>query len=232
MSNSIPNRLGCIRQLVAQRIVACPAKLIVFPKISDGNDRYAHRLNYIYKRFLHLPEIDEAGDEDGECDADAHPKARPPGREFVAEHAPAKAVYRADERVQMEEQPPFFRQQCLPQKADGRDIHPDADDEWHDVAHVAVFHIQRAEPHAAGEGGEKCGEEKEREQQQLRAEGDAVKWHQHEEDCRGDERIEHAAEHGADGDDQARKIDFGNDARGGDEGVAAFTESVGEKLPR
>lgn len=66
---------------------------------------------------------------------------------------PAETVNHAHHGIQAVPEPPFFRNNGA-HKSDRTDVHAHADDEWDDMLHVAIFHVQRAQPETHPKGRE------------------------------------------------------------------------------
>ena len=114
---------------------------------------------------------------------------------------------------------------------DGRDEKPELDDEGNDVAEVAVLDVQRREEKTQAQRQADGKQHEQRQHQKLPAGSDPVPQHQDDEQAQGDEKVDEGRRHGSTGNDQARKIDLGDQVGVTDQAAGGFRERGGEKLP-
>src|ERR1035437_575477 len=128
-------------------------------------------LDDISESALHLAKIPDAAQTEGGGQNDGQLNAGPPEVGLAAQQRPAEAVYHANHRVERVKQPrrnvksvpvPDFRH-AVAGVADGREEETELHDEGHDVAEVAVFHVERAQPQADAEGRTEGEEHEQRE---------------------------------------------------------------------
>src|SRR5690606_19099109 len=104
-------------------------------------------------------------------------------------------------------------------------------DEGHDVAEVAVFHVERRDEDARAHGRYHRQYHEEGQQRDAPVGQEAVDQHQHGQDHEGDQQVHQAYDHAAGGHDQPREVDLGEQIAVGDEAACRFAEGRAEEGP-
>ena len=115
--------------------------------------------------------------------------------------------------------------------ADRRKKESELHDERHDVTEIAVFHIQRAQPESRAEGTAKSQDYKSRKQKQPPVRQELKPDHRQGHQPHRDEKIHEAGDDRAGGNNQAWKVNLGNQVRVADEAVAGGAQRGGKELP-
>src|SRR2546422_6853277 len=178
---------------------------------------------------LHAIEEEEAA-EDDEGDGESGSEKEKAGRLAAAGDGPAKTVNDAGHGIEAVEPAPA-RGNERGRIGDGRGEHPELDDEGNDVADVAIESVERGEPQADAEGGEYGEGQKGGQPKSGKGGAEAVRDSENGEDHEADGEVHQAGKRGGNGKNEAREINFGDEALIVNDDVGGHLEGGGEVGP-
>src|ERR1043166_3252754 len=196
--------------------------------MSDGAKRRFS--NHVGKRLFRSPKIVEAGAAEDGNDHEREQQADGPDFKMPVQQRPAKAIDNPDQRIERVKEAPFFGDD-IGGESDGRNVESKLHDERDDVTKIAIFNLHRREPQSGAASRREGHEQKKRERENAPVGPKPVANKQDHEEHAGDKKIDQAGDDGTRGDDEAGKIDFGDQVGVSDQAVARFAQGVGEELP-
>src|SRR6266852_978030 len=187
------------------------------------------RLNTVGNGGLHAIEEEEAA-EDAEGDDGARSEKEQARGLAAAGDGPAEAVNDAGHGIEAVEPAPA-RGNERGRIGDGRSEHPELDEERNDVADVAIKSVERGEPQADPESGEDGEREQRGQPKRGKSGANAVGDSENGEDHEADGEVHQAGKRGGNGKNEAREINFGDEALVIDDDVGGHLEGIGEIGP-
>lgn len=186
--------------------------------------------NQVSKGLLGLAEDVNPEDEKSYGDPNGEKETWEVNLTLTSEQAPPKTVDYADHWVEAVEEPPLLGNDRAGE-AHRRNIESKLDDEWNDIAEVAILDVESRDPEAWAEGGEEGKENKSGEEKDIPVGDEPIPGHHANHDDEADEEIDEGDDHGGGGDDEAGKVDLADQVGVGDQAVGGFGKGGGEKGP-
>ena len=178
---------------------------------------------------LHAIEEEEAA-EDDESDDGGRSEKDEAGSVAAAGDGPAETINDAGHGVEAVEPAPARRNERR-RIGDGRSEHPKVDEEGNDVFDVAIKSVERGEPEADAESGKDGEGQQGGEPKSGKSGADAVSESEKGEDHEADGEVHEAGKRGGNGKNEAREIDFGDEALVVNDDVGGYLKGVGEIGP-
>jgi len=178
---------------------------------------------------LHAIEEKQPAEKD-ESDSEGGSEKNEAGRLAVSGDGPAEAVNDASHGIETVKPAPAFGNERR-RVSHRRSKHPELDEERNDVANVAIKSVQSRKPQAHAESGEKREKKKNGEPKSGKRRENAVSKTENGENGEANGEVDEAGKSGGDGENQAREIDFGDEALVVDDNVGGELEGVGEVGP-
>src|SRR5438132_6713673 len=131
------------------------------------------------KALFHFPKLTNTGPKEEQRNGDAEQETWQIERAFAPQQAPSKPVDNARHRIEVICQAPWLRDDVRAEP-DRRHIEAELHDERDDVAEVAVFDVQRSDPHADANARDESNRREYRQQHDLPAGRETIPAHEHE----------------------------------------------------
>src|SRR5262249_32026661 len=148
----------------------------------------------------------------------------------MARECPAEAVNHASHGIEAVEPTPTFGDERRG-IGDWRSEHPELDEKGSDVLDVAIEGVESGKPEADAESSGDCEKDKERKPEGGERGVNAVRRKKNNENDEADGEVDESGEDGRKGEDEAREIDFGDDALIVDDDVGSGLQGGGEIDP-
>ena len=178
---------------------------------------------------FHAIEEEDAAENDGGYGSGGSGEKRA-GRLAVSRDGPAEAVDNAGHGIEAVEPAPSLRNEGGGVGDRGGE-HPELDEEWRDVLHVAIEGVESGHPKADAESGGDGKKQKHREPESGGARANAVDGGDDRENEKADREVNKAGKDGRDWEDESREIDFGDNALVVDDDVCGGLKGGGEVRP-